>query len=314
MQYTSENNIPSSSTPSQYKAGFIALVGRPSVGKSTLMNCICNERIAITSKFPQTTRNIIRGIKTTNEYQCIFMDTPGIHLSQSKFGTHLTQHALTALEDADSILYLVDAHRAPQDEERAIIAILKKAVKPLCVCMNKMDIENPKIVQEYLQLFRKELGEKIHACHFISCVDNVNIQYLIKDLAHTLPVHPPYYPDNYYTDQNPEYRICEEVRSVVLTYVYEELPYYLYTEILEFQIKHRDEYGNPLHVFVRVNIVVDSEGHRAIIIGTRGTVIKKIRQEASTHINALFDYHVQLEIRVVVKKKWRQNPALLSRL
>lgn len=298
----------------QYKAGFVAILGRPSVGKSSFINTVCGHNVAVISPFPQTTRNIIKGIVTKNNYQIIFLDTPGIYISESMFGKHLTKQATMALKDADSILYMLDATRMPEKEEEEITHMLQTYQKTIFVCINKMDKERGTVVHAHLDMLRNTLKEKIHACHFISALDGTNILPLVEDIASILPTHTPYYHNEYYTDQNPDFRICEQVRAAALDYVKEEIPYALYIEILESNIKHLDANGNPTHVFVRAQLVVERESQQSIVIGKGGSMIKQIRHNAMKRIAPLFDYNVQLELRVGTKKKWRKNKDIIQQL
>ena len=301
-------------THSSFRSGFVAVVGRPSVGKSTFINLVCGNNTVITSPHPQTTRNIIRGIITKPAYQVVLLDTPGIHISGSRLGKQLTQHAHTALQDAEVILYMLDASRSPQEEESTIIALLKKHDTPIFVAINKMDIENPSIIHKYLELLRNTIKDKIVNCHFISAQDNINISNLLDDIATVLPEQDAFYPEEYYTDQTPEFRICEQIRGAILEYVKEELPHAFYTEIIESTIKHRNNHGEPSHVFIRAQIVVERSSQQGILIGRNGSMIKKIRQTSNKYIQPLFPYNVQLELRVVVNKKWKKNNAVISQL
>lgn len=296
----------------KFKAGFIAIVGRPSVGKSTFINKVCRENTAITSPYPQTTRNIIRGIVTTPAHQIVFLDTPGIHLSESKFGLHLTKQAKHALKDSEGILYMLDATRMPQQEEESIGKLLLEQNKPIFACINKMDVEKEKIVLAHLDFLRNTFGARLKNCHFISSLEGINIENLLNEIAEILPRQSPFYDSEYYTDQSPEFRICEQVRAAALDYVKEEIPHALYTELIESSVKHRNEEGMPTHLFVRVQLVVERASQQAILIGKDGAMIKKIRLNATKRIKPLFDYKVQLELRVSVRKKWRKSDDVIS--
>lgn len=299
---------------SNFKAGFVAVVGRPSVGKSTFINYVCGKNTAITSSYPQTTRSIIRGIVTRPHFQIILLDTPGIHISDSIYGKHLTQQAQIALNDAEIILYILDATRSPAQEDQNIVSLLKLRTIPVFVAINKMDSEQPKIVRAHLQMLRNELGDKVHECHFISANEGINIEDILVKIADTLPSHDAFYPKDYYTDQTPEFRICEQVRAAALEYVHEELPHALYVEILETSIKNTDDEGQLTHLLVRAQLVVEKPSQQGILIGKSGKMIRKIRYNATKRLKPLFDYNVQLELRVMVKKKWRRDTSILGKM
>lgn len=297
-----------------FRAGFVAIIGRPSVGKSTFINYVCKNPTAITSPYPQTTRSIIKGIVNRNNFQLIFLDTPGFHKSETIFGKHLTKQAQNALQEAQGILYMLDASRAPMQEEYAIAQKLLTTNMPIFACVNKMDIEESKIVHAHLDKLREFLSKKLISCHFISSIDGTNINSLIEDIAGILPPQEAYYPTDYYTDQTPEFRICEQVRAATLEFVKEEIPHALYTELIESSIKQYDKEHKPSHVFLRVQLVVERSSQRGILIGKDGTMIKKIRLNATKRLNMVFDFRTQLELRVIVKKKWRKNSNILTTL
>ncbi len=295
----------------RFSSGFIAIVGRPSVGKSTFINAVCGKNTAITSVYPQTTRSIIRGIVTRDTFQIIFLDTPGLHTSSTTLGLHLHQRAVEALKECEGILYMVDITRAPKGEEENIAKLISHFLsthkRSLFIACNKCDVQNTygKISEEYASHFACNFPST--ALHFISAETGEGIPLLLQAIAASLPQHAPFYPNEYYTDQSAEFRICEQVRGAAIEKLTEELPHALYTRILESSVKHRNVHDEVEHVFVRVELVVETESQRGILIGKGGKMIKAIRIEATKRIAKLFFYKVQLQLRVGVQKKWRKN-------
>ncbi len=216
------------------KSGFAAIVGRPSTGKSTLLNSLCGEKVAITSPVPQTTRNAIRGIINREEGQIVFLDTPGYHESDRKLNLYLKDVVHRALSDADMVLYVVDATRTPGKEEAEVMKLLEKSEKPVIAAVNKTDLETP-LLGEIRALVRLNLNPT--ALIDISASEGRNLESLISALMEVCPHGEPHYPADFYTDQNPEFRIAEIIREQAIARSEQEVPHALYVEIADMEFK-----------------------------------------------------------------------------
>ncbi len=301
-------------TSDAFKCGTVAIIGRPSVGKSTFLNSICGNHTAIVSPYPQTTRNIIRGIVTRDNFQIIFLDTPGLHFSESSFSITLKKQSLLSLSSADVILYMVDISRKPGEEEIHICNILKDINLSLVITVNKIDITQ-NYSNEYKEHFAHYLPHHtISQIMGISAKESLHTELLLTDIAKHLPDSPPLYPKDYYTDQSFEMRVCEIVRESAIDNVKEELPHAIYTNLIESSIKHRNNDNAITHVFARVDVIVETESQKKILIGKSGSMVKKIRVASSKKLVLIFPYNIQLEIRISVQKKWRKNKATLQKV
>ncbi len=307
---------PTAAQCMRFSSGFVAVVGRPSVGKSSFINAVCGHNTAITSRYPQTTRSIIRGIVTREAFQIVFLDTPGVHNASSAFGLRLYQHALQALEECDGIVYMVDVTRAPKAEEAHVAQLVSsarlKSPNALFVVCNKCDNTDAyaSTKGEYAAHFARFFTEA--QVHCVSAETGEGLEELLRSIAGILPVHAPFYPKDYYTDQSAEFRICEQVRGAAIERLSDELPHALYTRVIESSVKHHDAQGVADHVLVRVELVVETESQLGIVVGKGGAMIRAIRLAASKRIAKLFSYKVQLQLRVGVDKKWRKRSKALS--
>ncbi len=218
------------------KSGFVAIVGRPSAGKSTLLNAVCGEKVAITSPVPQTTRNAIRGIVNRESGQIVFLDTPGYHESDKKLNIYLKDTVHRSLKDSDAVLYVVDASKPPGKEEAAVVELLAKSRKPVVVAMNKMDLPTP-LLAEIRGLIKLNLNPA--AIIEISAMNGSGTEEIINALLEQCPEGEPHYPEDYYTDQDPAFRIAEIIREQAIARSEEELPHALYVDIADM------EFGNP---------------------------------------------------------------------
>jgi GTP-binding protein Era len=291
------------------KAAFAAVVGRPSVGKSTLVNRLCGEKVAIVSSVPQTTRNAIRGIVNREQGQIVFIDTPGRHLSERKLNRKLLEVSDRSLTDADLVLYLLDATRLPADEEKAIANDLQIWTERLVVAVNKMDAVNANFAKaaEFLHEHFPQLAED--RLFKISAVKNEGLEPLLDCLFSLSPCGAPFYPDEYYTDQNVKFRIAEIIREKAINRLWEELPHSIYVDIADMELK--DE-GTRL--WVRAFIITERESQKGMVVGKGGEVIKAIRLAAQKDLNRIFDWKVELNLRVKTSRDWRHNDSVLKRI
>ncbi|MCX7776075.1 MAG: GTPase Era [Rectinemataceae bacterium] len=285
------------------KSAFVAIVGRPSSGKSTLLNALCGAKVAIVSPIPQTTRNSIRGIVTRPEGQLVFVDTPGYHLSDRKFNKKLQELVVQALSEVDIVLYLVDATRDPGPEEEALLTLLKEHSNHLIIAINKIDDADskPLIMEEFLASRLKE-ARRIK----ISALKQQNLDQLLSLLFELAEEGPLWYPEDIYTDQEPVFRIAEIVREKAMLHTRQELPHAI---AVEYRESSRKPDGSLL---ARYDIIVERDSQKAIVIGKKGSVIQSIREEAEAELAELFDYPVKLSLQVVVDPDWRKDDKRLA--
>lgn len=292
------------------KSGFIAIVGRPSAGKSTLLNAMCGEKAAITSPYPQTTRNAIRGIVNTPAGQAVFLDTPGYHRSEKKLNLYLKDVVHRALDDADAVLYVVDAGRPPGAEELAIIELLKKTRLPIVAAVNKIDGETP-LLAEIRGLILAKLGEI--TLIDVSALKGTHVDELIAAAVDVCPEGEAHYPREFYTDQPPEFRIAEIIREEATAGCEKELPYALYVDILDMEFREPEGTG-PGKLWVRAAVVVERKSQVGILVGRGGEKIRSIRTAALRQMRGIFPWDLRLDLRVKVNAKWRGRDALLRRM
>lgn len=285
------------------KSGFVGLIGRPNVGKSTLINSVVGRKVAITSSRPQTTRNIIQGIYNEDKYQIVFVDTPGIHKPKSKLGKTLNRQAYYSIEDVDILLFVVDSYEGIGKGDIYILDKLKECKKPVFLIINKIDkITNEGIISrinEYKDLY--DFDEIIP----VSAYKNTNIEDLIVTLKKYLPDNIKYYEEGCITNRTTEFLVSEIVREKVFRYTSEEVPHSItcVTETIE---KNKNNY------IIRVCIVVDRDSLKKIIIGKQGDMIKKIGTEARKDLQELLGQNVYLELFVKTIKKWREKEKYLQ--
>jgi GTP-binding protein Era len=307
--HNKEYNINTNTDTTGGKAAFVAVVGRPSAGKSTLVNTLCGEKVAIVSPVPQTTRNAIRGIVNRKEGQLVFIDTPGRHLSQRKLNKKLAGVAERTRAAADLILYVLDATRPPGAEEEAVAARLRGCESRTIAAVNKLDSTTAH--REAVENF---LGEKLpglepERCFPVSALKNEGTEPLLNYLFALAGPGDIFYPKDYYTDQDPAFRIAEIIREKAINHLRQELPHSLYVEVADAEFR-KD--GGEL--WVRAFIITERESQKGIIVGKGGTMIKAIREEALKDLRRVFDWKIYLDLRVKVSHDWRHNDTLLHRL
>jgi len=293
------------------KSAFVAIVGRPSAGKSTLLNAMCGHKVAIISRVPQTTRNRIRGIVNRDAGQLIFIDTPGFHESTRAFNQHMRGLIKESIRDSELLLYVVDASRAPGDEELALIdTVSRHDTLPRIVALNKVDVAKPKILDQARIL----LGQRLPDVPIveISALKERGIDDLLEALFALAPEGEAVYPEDFYTDQPPEFRVSEIIREKAMEGLREELPHSIYVEVADMEVREREEGGEQL--WIRAFIFVERSSQQGMIVGVGGAGIKRIRQSAQKEIASLFPHRVHLDIRVKVDPKWRRNEHLLAKL
>ena len=292
---------------SEFRSGFIALIGRPNVGKSTLMNTLVGEKVAIVSDKPQTTRNRIQCILTRKNYQIIFVDTPGIHRPRNKLGEYMVKAARSSLSDMEAILFVVDAADGIGAGDRQIAEWLKETRVPVILAANKMDIAN----REKAKAQIRELADPGSFAEIveISAVRNTNIAQLEQKLVSFLPAGPKYYPDDMVTDQPERVILAEIIREKALRLLQEEVPHGIGVEME----KIREREDKDL-VEIHASIVCEKASHKGIIIGKGGRMLKSIGSKAREDMEGLLGTRVYLELFVKVKDDWRNDPNTLKNL
>lgn len=285
------------------KSGFISIIGRPNVGKSTLLNSIIGKKVAITSDKSGTTRNIIQGIRTDEDSQMIFVDTPGIHKPKNKLGKMLNKQAYFSLEDVDVILLLMDITEEYGKGDKFVIDLLKNVKCPVILVLNKIDKvrkdEILKKIDEYKDLYN--FDEIVP----VSAYKNDNVDRLVNVLKTKLTDNIKYYEDNQYTDKPINFMVSELVREKILDLTYEEVPHSVSV------VTEEMEYNNNA-VNIKATIVVDRENLKSIILGKGGSMIKEIGMRARPEIEALLNKNVYLDLFVKVIPRWRDREKFIN--
>ncbi len=295
-------------TNENFKFGFIAVVGRPNVGKSTLINALLNQKIAAVSPRPQTTRRRQLGILTLENAQMIFVDAPGIHKPKNKLGEFLNEEAEEALQGVDAILWMVDSSAAPTEDDARVASLLAEPARkiPTFLLLNKSDLLSPEAeplrAQEFSALLPTERIMKV------SAANRRGLGELIERLIETLPVRPPEYPEEQITDLYEREIAADLIREACLLQLRDEVPHSVAVKVEEF--KERENGA----AYVAATLFVEKESHKGIVIGAGGKTLKSIGSAARKEIEEMSGRKVFLELRVKVSKNWRDNQAMLSQL
>lgn len=297
----------SSAQEMKHLSGFVAIVGRPNVGKSTLLNQLLGEKIAIVTPKPQTTRNRIMGIKTTPASQIVFLDTPGIHRAHSLMNRRMVETALRTLREVDGVLWLVDARGGIRREDEDIARTLKESQATTLILLNKMDIIPkaellPLMEQCSMMLPEREIIP-------VSALKGENLPLLLDRIEKLLPEGPPYYPDGEVTDQTERFLVSEIIREKIFLLTREEIPYATAVTVEEFSEKEEKNL-----IVISATIHTDRESHKPILIGKKGAMLKEIGKQAREEIEALLGCKLFLELFVKVRRGWTQDPHALTEL
>lgn len=288
-----------------FHSGFVSLIGRPNVGKSTLMNLLIGEKISIISSKPQTTRNKIQTILTTDTMQVIFVDTPGIHKAKSKLGDYMVKSAETSLNDVDIVLYLIEPYEKIKDSDKAILDRLQKVKTPVFLIINKIDtVEKPellKVIENYSKEYN--FAEIIP----LSALKGKNHETLLKSIEKYLPQGPKYFPEDMITDQPEKQIVSEIIREKALYLLQDEIPHGIAVEITS--MKHRKDKDI---MDIDATIYCERDSHKGIIIGKQGSMLKKIGSNARRDIQRFIGGQINLQIWIKVKKDWRDSDFLLK--
>ncbi len=290
-----------------FKSGFVSIIGRPNVGKSTLLNYVIGQKIAIMSDKPQTTRNKIQGVYTSAESQIVFIDTPGIHKPKHKLGDFMMKVAQNTLREVDLVLYVVDAAEAFGPGEEFIIERLKATSTPVFLVINKIDKIQPNDLLGVIETYRTkhDFKEVIP----ISALQGNNVPTLMEQITEYLDEGPQYYPSDQITDHPERFVVAELIREKVLHLTREEIPHSIAVNVE--QMKRR---GQSETVYIGATIIVERSSQKGIIIGKQGAMLKEVGKRARVDIETLLGSKVFLELWVKVQKDWRNKPAHLRDL
>ncbi len=284
----------------KFKSGYVSIIGRPNVGKSTIMNLLVGEKLAIMSHKPQTTRNKILTILTTNEFQAVFTDTPGLHKPKNKLGDYMVKAAETALEQVDMIMYVIEPYEEIKASDMAIIERLKNVKTPVFLIINKIDTvektELLKVMDSYRRVY--DFKEIIPVC----AVKGENRDLLLEVIKNNLPEGPMYYPEDMITDQTERQIAAEIIREKALQLLNEEIPHGIAVEVTD--MKKRGDSGIT---DINANIFCEKDSHKGIIIGRQGSMLKRIGSRARADIERFIGGRVNLQLWIKVKKDWRDN-------
>lgn len=283
-----------------HRSGFAALVGRPNVGKSTLVNALVGEKVAIVSDKPQTTRNSIRGILTLPEAQVIFIDTPGVHKPRHKLGAGMVKAATATFREVDVICFLVEGHRAPGTGDRYIAAMLREAPAPVVLVLNKIDLLAPDRAAERESAYREMIQPA--AVVIVSALRNRGLEELLAVVLEMLPEGPQYYPPDMVTDQPERVIAAEIIREKIITLTREEIPFSIAVSIEEMSERE----GTDL-VDIRAEVYVERKSQAGIVIGQGGALLKEAGSAARRELEGLLGRRVFLDLWVKVKKDWRNR-------
>jgi len=284
----------------EYKSGFISIIGRPNVGKSTFLNYVIGQKIAIMSDKPQTTRNKIQGVLTMEDAQMIFIDTPGIHKPKHKLGDFMMKVAQNTLKEVDIILFMVNASEKFGPGEKYIIEKLESVKTPVFLVINKIDLIHPDELLNFIDEYKNRypFAEIVP----ISALQGNNVDQLLNTIKKYLPEGPQYYPEDQITDHPERFIISELIREKVLHLTHEEIPHSIAVVIDKIE---RDQKKDFVHVLA--TIIVERDSQKGIVIGKRGALLKEVGKRARIDIEHLLGSKVFLELWVKVQKDWRNK-------
>jgi GTP-binding protein Era len=289
-----------------FHSGFVSLVGRPNTGKSTLLNALVGQKLAIVADKPQTTRTAIQGVATLPGAQIVFVDTPGIHKADSPLNKRLMDTVRNSLEERDLLLFVADSTRPPAEEDRRAIDMVRKIGTPTLLVLNKIDLikEKPRLlplIDQYRTIY------DFADCFPISAAKGTGLDALRKAILDRLPEGPAYFPEDYVTDQPERFLAAELIREKVLAATRQEVPHSVAVTVDQWQ-------ETPRLTRIFATIRVERAGQKAIVIGTKGAVLKKIGTLARQEMEQLFGVKIYLDLHVRLQPRWREKPAFLNAL
>lgn len=290
-----------------FRSGFVSIIGRPNVGKSTLLNRILGEKIVITSDKPQTTRNRIQGIHNVPDAQIVFIDTPGIHQARSRLNKYMVEVAVSSIREVDLILFLVEANQKPGEQEQEIIDVLAGATAPVFLVINKVDLTEKGAVLERIAAYKDRFP--FREIVPVSAGTGDGVEYLVELVRKALPEGPVYFPDDILTDVPERFIAAEIIREKVFRLTRDEIPYATAVEVDSF--KEREDGGL---VSIAATITVERDSQKGIVIGKKGAMLKKIGSASRVEIEKLLNTKVFLELFVRVRKDWSEDERMLKEL
>lgn len=287
----------------QFRSGFVSIVGRPNVGKSTLMNETMGQKIAIMSDKPQTTRNKIRSVLTRDDGQVVFIDTPGIHKPKHKLGEAMVEAATSSFREVDLILFVVEATSSPGGGDRFIMERLKGARTPVFLVINKIDLVQKEALMQLITQYQQEMdfAEIIP----VSAKEHDNLDHLVDVIIANIPEGPKYYPDDMVTDQPERAIMAELIREKVLHLTRDEIPHSVAVEIEQVAERPNDT------VFVQATIYVERDSQKGIVVGKKGAMLKEVGQLARIDMENVLGSKIFLNLWVKVKKDWRNRDIMI---
>lgn len=294
---------------SELKTAVVAIIGRPSAGKSTFLNTACQEEISIVSPIPQTTRNAIKGIVNTSFGQLVFIDTPGYHDSEKKLNLKLKNVTESQLDGIDCILYIIDSTRIPGEEEIHTVNLIKGDSSKIVVAINKTDMPSskPEVIHQFIKQQLPQIpDERIFE---MSAQKDIGINEVLKSLYDISPVGIPMYSEELATDQDLTFRICEVIRGEAINRLQDEIPHSVYVEVAD--VEHRNE-GKKL--WIRAFLCVERDSQKGIVIGKGASKIKEIRIASIKKLSQIYVQKIDLDLQVKVDRNWRQRDYTLNKL
>jgi GTP-binding protein Era len=291
--------------PSNFKSGFVSIIGAPNVGKSTLLNRLIGEKIAIISPKPQTTRNRVLAVRTAPEYQIVFLDTPGIHQAKGKLNLAMVRTALATLSAVDLILFLLEAQSPDSKSNLSVLEALQSVETQSLLVLNKIDLVPEKSLSAVIDKFERLHQFKGSVC--ISALHGLGIDDLLNKIVSLLPTGPAYYPKDTLTDLPERFFCAEIIREKILNLTSDEIPYAVAVTVGSFK---EDEQKNLIRI--QADIHVERPSQKGIIIGRGGSMLKEIGRQARQEMEELLGARVFLELWVRIQKRWRQDPRALK--
>ena len=288
----------------EFKSGFVSIMGRPNVGKSTLLNQIIKEKVAITTPKAQTTRNMIRGIYTTEDTQIVFVDTPGIHKPSQLLGREMVREAWSSLESVDAVYLLIDAKKGFTSKDAEILKRIRANDIPVLLIVNKVDSIKK---SDLIELLQKVPSDQVEEIIPVSALKDVNLEELIRTTRRFLPNSEPFYPEEQYADTTEKFSAAELIREKLMLYTEEEIPHSLAVIVDKMEF-HRES------VAIYASIRVEKDSQTGIVIGKNGEMLKKVGSAAREEIEHLLGKKVFLQLYVKVEKDWRNRMNALREL
>ena len=291
------------------KTALVSIVGRPSAGKSTFLNTASGEPVSIVSAVPQTTRNAIKGIVNTSLGQLVFVDTPGLHVSDKKLNLRLTKTAADQIKDSDAVLYIIDSTRNHEEEEKMIADLVAAQKDKMVIAINKCDSAQSSVKKALAFINTVFPGFDEKRIVEMSAKDDKGVNDVLKALYDLAPEAPHLYPEEYYTDQEVDFRIAEIIRGEAINRLDQEIPHAIYVRIEDMKFNE-----TQTRLKVRAMLCVERESQKGIVIGKGAAMIKQIRIASLKKCKEIFPYKVDLDLQVKVDKNWRQKDMVLNKI